>query len=72
VIAHVGGAPLEETLLPLVNAAGTLVVVAHAWVVTKGLGSGAWRGRSGILAQPGGAKNSRALLSGSRKERPEP
>jgi len=45
VIAHVGGAPLEETLLPLVSAAGTLVVAAHAWVLTKGLGGVAWRGR---------------------------
>ena len=37
-IAHVGGAPLEETLLPLLSAGVALLFVAQAWVLTH-LGS---------------------------------
>jgi hypothetical protein len=39
VIAHVGGVPLEETLLPLVSGAGAVLLMARAWV--------AWRMRRG-------------------------
>jgi hypothetical protein len=66
VIAHVGGAPLEETLLPLLSAGGAVLFVAHAWVLSH------LRNARPRPAQPGGAKNSRAMLSGSRNDRPEP
>jgi hypothetical protein len=35
VIAHLGGVPAEETLLPLVGGAGTGLMLARAWVVSR-------------------------------------
>jgi hypothetical protein len=35
VIAHIGGAPVEETLLPLVGGASAGLVLARAWVVSR-------------------------------------
>ena len=35
-IAHVGGVPLEETLLPLVSGAGAgLVLLVRGWVASR-------------------------------------
>ncbi|MCA1845922.1 MAG: hypothetical protein LC792_22580 [Actinobacteria bacterium] len=34
-IAHVGGVPAEEALLPLVSGMGTALVLARAWVVSR-------------------------------------
>ena len=34
-IAHVGGVPLEETLLPLVSGAGAGLLMARAWVASR-------------------------------------
>jgi hypothetical protein len=35
VIAHVGGVPLEETLLPLVSGAGAGLLQARAWLQSR-------------------------------------
>jgi hypothetical protein len=35
VIAHVGGMPVEEALLPLASCAGTGLVLARAWVASR-------------------------------------
>jgi hypothetical protein len=36
VIAHVGGVPLEETLLPLVSGAGAgLMLLVRGWVASR-------------------------------------
>jgi hypothetical protein len=35
VIAHVGGVPLEETLLPLVGGAGAGLLMARAWLESR-------------------------------------
>jgi hypothetical protein len=35
VIAHVGGVPLEETLLPLMSGAGAALLVARAWLGSR-------------------------------------
>jgi hypothetical protein len=35
VIGHVGGVPVEEVLLPLVNGASAALLLAGAWVVTR-------------------------------------
>ena len=35
VIAHVGGVPVEETLLPLVSGSGAGLTLARAWVVSR-------------------------------------
>ena len=34
-IAHVGGVPVEEALLPFVSSAGTGVLLARAWVASR-------------------------------------
>jgi hypothetical protein len=34
-IAHVGGMPLEETLLPLVSGSGVALLLARAWVMSR-------------------------------------
>jgi hypothetical protein len=34
-IAHVGGAPLEEILLPLVSGAAATWLVARAWIGSR-------------------------------------
>ena len=34
-IGHVGGVPLEEALLPLVNGASVMLLFAGAWVATR-------------------------------------
>ncbi len=34
-IAHVGGVPLEEALVPLVNGASVMLLFAGAWVATR-------------------------------------
>jgi hypothetical protein len=34
-IAHVGGVPVEEALLPLVSGAGAGLLLARAWVVSR-------------------------------------
>jgi hypothetical protein len=33
IIAHVGGVPVEETLLPLLSVIGVGLLLAHAWVM---------------------------------------
>jgi len=35
VIAHIGGVPAEETLLPLVSGVGTALLLAQAWVASR-------------------------------------
>jgi hypothetical protein len=35
VIAHVGGVPLEEALLPLVSGASAALLLAPAWLVSR-------------------------------------
>jgi hypothetical protein len=35
VIAHVGGVPIEEALLPLVSWAGAGLLLARAWVASR-------------------------------------
>jgi hypothetical protein len=35
VIAHVGGVPLEESLLPLVSGAGAGLLLARAWLRSR-------------------------------------
>jgi hypothetical protein len=35
-IAHIGGVPLEETLLPLVSGASAALLLARAWIVSRG------------------------------------
>ena len=40
-IAHVGGVPVEEALLPLVSGAGAgLMLLARAWVASRLRGGG--------------------------------
>ena len=34
-IAHVGGVPLEETLLPLLSGAGAGLMLARAWLLSR-------------------------------------
>ena len=34
-IAHIGGVPLEEALLPLVNGLSAGLLLAGAWVATR-------------------------------------
>jgi hypothetical protein len=34
-IAHVGGVPVEETLLPFVSWAGVGLLLARGWVVSR-------------------------------------
>ena len=34
-IGHVGGVPVEEALLPLVNGASAVLLLAGAWVATR-------------------------------------
>ena len=34
-IAHVGGMPLEETLLPLLSGAGAGLMLARAWLLSR-------------------------------------
>jgi hypothetical protein len=34
-IAHVGGVPLEETLLPLASWAGAWLLLARGWLVSR-------------------------------------
>jgi len=34
VIAHVGGVPVEETLLPLLSGMGVVLLLARAWIVS--------------------------------------
>jgi hypothetical protein len=35
VIAHVGGLPVEEALLPLMSGAGAGLLLARAWVASR-------------------------------------
>jgi hypothetical protein len=35
VIAHVGGVPVEETLLPLLSGVGVALLLARAWAVSR-------------------------------------
>jgi hypothetical protein len=35
VIAHVGGVPLEETLLPLVSGMGAGLLMARVWIASR-------------------------------------
>jgi hypothetical protein len=35
VIAHVGGVPLEEALLPLVSGASAALLLTRAWLVSR-------------------------------------
>jgi hypothetical protein len=34
-IAHIGGMPLEETLLPAVGGVGVWLLLARAWVASR-------------------------------------
>jgi hypothetical protein len=34
-IAHIGGLPVEETLLPLVSGVGAGLMLARGWVVSR-------------------------------------
>jgi hypothetical protein len=35
VIAHVGGVPVEEAVLPLVTCTGTALLFARAWILAR-------------------------------------
>jgi len=35
VIAHIGGAPVEELLLPVVSAVGAGLLLARGWVASR-------------------------------------
>jgi hypothetical protein len=35
VIAHIGGVPVEETLLPVISGMSTALVLARAWVASR-------------------------------------
>jgi hypothetical protein len=35
VIAHVGGVPVEETLLPLAPCAGAMLVLLRGWIASR-------------------------------------
>ena len=43
-IAHVGGMPVEEALLPLASCVGTGLIVARAWLVSRVRRAGSRRG----------------------------